>query len=79
MERKSWMITEQWLCYDDHVFLSVDFRLGITRVGLPRLRMPPTVNITIVAVVPYDLQLALTWDVSTPRDFGVILFSRRMI
>lgn len=41
------------------VFLSVDFRLGATRVGLPRLRMPPTVNITIVAVVPYDFQLAL--------------------
>lgn len=79
MERKSWMITEQWLCYNDHVFLSVDFRLGATWVGLPRLRMPPTVNITIVAVVPYDFQLALIWDVSTPRDFGVILFSRRMI
>lgn len=42
------------------VFLSVDFRLGATRVGLPRLRMPPTVKITIVAVVPYDFQLALT-------------------
>nr|DAQ04896.1 MAG TPA: hypothetical protein [Caudoviricetes sp.] len=36
------MITEQWLCYNGHVFLSVDFRLGATRVGLPRLRTPPT-------------------------------------
>ena len=42
------------------VFLSVDFRLGATWGGLPRLRMPPTVNVTIVAVVPYDFQLALT-------------------
>lgn len=42
------------------VFLSVDFRLGATRVGLPRLKTPPTVKITIVAVVPYDFQLALT-------------------
>lgn len=59
MERKLWMITAQWSCYNTCVFLSVDFRLGVTWVGLPRLRMPPTVNITIVAVVPYDLQLAL--------------------
>lgn len=57
---KSWMITGQWLCYNVYVFLSVDFRLGTTWVGLPRLRMPPTVDITIVAVVPYDFQFALT-------------------
>ena len=60
MACRSWTITAQWSCYNDHVFLSVDFRLGATWVGLPRLRMPPTVKITIVAVVPYDLQLALT-------------------
>lgn len=60
MACKSWTITEQWLCYNAYCLLSVDFRLGITWVGLPRLRMPPTVNITIVAVVPYDFQLALT-------------------
>lgn len=60
MERRSWMITEQWSCYNTYCLLSVDFRLGATRVGLPRLRMPPTVKITIVAVVPYDCQLALT-------------------
>ena len=60
MERRSWMITAQWSCYNTCVFLSVDFRLGATWVGLPRLKTPPTVKITIVAVVPYDFQLALT-------------------
>lgn len=30
MERKSWMITAQWLCYNIYVFLSIDFRLGAT-------------------------------------------------
>lgn len=42
------------------VFMSVDFRLGTTLVGLPRLKTPPTVNITIVAIVPYDFHFALT-------------------
>lgn len=60
MARRLWMITEQWSCYNVYCLLSVDFRLGITWVGLPRLRMPPTVNITIVAVVPYDFHFALT-------------------
>nr|DAT53721.1 MAG TPA: hypothetical protein [Caudoviricetes sp.] len=30
MERKPWMITAQWLCYNIHVFLSIDLRLGAT-------------------------------------------------
>lgn len=36
-------------------------------------------EIIVVATMPYDFQLALTWDVSTPRDCGVILFSYDMI
>lgn len=36
-------------------------------------------EIIVVATMPYDFQLALTWDVSTPRDYGVILFFRHMI
>lgn len=36
-------------------------------------------EIIVVATMPYDFHFALTWDVSTPRDYGVILFSYDMI
>lgn len=79
MACKCKMITGPWLCYNTYCLVSVDFRLGTTRVGLPRLRMPPTMNITIVAVVPYDFQFALLWDSQTLRDWRVIYFSCCMI
>nr|DAW60992.1 MAG TPA: hypothetical protein [Caudoviricetes sp.] len=54
--------------------MSVDFRLGATRVGLPRLRMPPVVICYRGGSALRSSPLRSDRTIQTPRDCGVILF-----
>nr|DAE21734.1 MAG TPA: hypothetical protein [Podoviridae sp. ctaUh10] len=60
--------------------LSVDFRLGTTCVGLPRLRMPPTREYHYRGGSALRLSTRAHIRQSRPRVIaGSFIFSRRMI